>query len=430
MKFLSRSLALVISMQLAVGCNGEVFTFKPGSLLETPLEEGQVEISGSIARSLIRLSEALLPTAHAAEGELNIYDITNPETPEIIHTEEISGRDNYAVRLKAELVAQKILKVEFVSKESDLKSRVLLVQPSTTEKTITAPLSESTSLKHKLVEDQLKREFTAGSIKAEEVHDRLKELKASDLDSAVNILGSPEYAAKLLLNSAISSDMAYLFNLFQSESNEDSKREILRKIYWIANDHKVFEDQVLLNCKGPFAALAIPTTDQTLDLYISGTDIQTLKTFGLNSHAYSFTEGNQANEYLRDIILKLIEFSKSSGYNAGLDIYIQDQEKKKLASCRVFGIEDNPDLAASAFEPDLGKFEAIDLSAFKSIDEARAVITKIYDESYKAFEIKLQESKLDPASSEYSSFRDYGITQIKMTFESKLREAEEYFSGK
>jgi hypothetical protein len=130
MMFIFRTLAMIISMQLAIGCNGEQLIFKSDSVVGVD----EIEISSSIAGSFNTIFNFVFSSAMASEtGTLQIFDASDPTLLELIHKEDLVNQSNYSVIFKKSLVDGRLLKVEFIGAA---KSRIFLTKPEVETKVL------------------------------------------------------------------------------------------------------------------------------------------------------------------------------------------------------------------------------------------------------------------------------------------------------
>lgn len=187
MKSLSRTLSMILCFQLLFGCNQFNFENRPESF---------IDIRGSIASTVNRIGNLLIPSAMADDGELRIYDVTNPENPiEIYYSQKINGED-YHVRIEREKVLGKTLKVSYQNYTQD-KFREAIVVTNHDEKEILSDLNIYTTIRSELI----------SSIAERANHERdyqkiMEELKGKAESHDLGLPDQEETINKLLFNTS------------------------------------------------------------------------------------------------------------------------------------------------------------------------------------------------------------------------------------
>jgi hypothetical protein len=338
MKIFCQTLTLIISFQLAVGCNsaavsGDAIT-RPKT--PTPSTGDSLEISGSIARVINTFSGLMMSSAHAVEGNLYIYDVTNPLAPSEMHAETISGKYNFKVKMKKSEVGSKLLKAVFVSSEGHEKSRELLFDLEGSESIVDASMDENTSMRSKIFEAQLIAENVS------DFKSRFKEIKSDSLSNEFAMLGDSTLLSKLMLDPSLSVSIAELIarrRIAVSKGDVDGSFELQRKLFSIAVDNGVVTDQSVLNCGSNSGTFFF--TDRKFRVFAKPIDVEIFKKYNGLIELGIVSTPDEAAKKITELVSILSEFSKSIEKNMSARIFFEelDLDLKPILSCRLFGQE-------------------------------------------------------------------------------------------
>ena len=336
MNKICQTLTMIISFQLAVGCNG---TAAPsGRLIKTPTPSSgdSLEISGSIARVINSFSALMMSSAHAAEGKFSIYDVTNPLAPYEIHTETISGKDTFKVKMKKSEVGSKLIKAVFVSTEGSEKSRELLFDLEGTESFVDASMDENTSMRSKIFEAQLIAENVS------DFKSRFKEIKSDSLSNEFALLGDSALLSKLLLDPSLSISVAELIakrRIAINEGNVKGSLELQRKIFSVAVIKGVVTDQSVLNCGSNSGTFFFK--DRKFRVFAKPIEMEVFKEYNGLIELGIVSTPDEAAKKINELVSILSESSKINERNMSARIFFEelDLDLRLIMSCRLFGQE-------------------------------------------------------------------------------------------
>lgn len=419
MKILGQILSLILCFQLA-GCNSAAP--KGGDLIAprgAPSTSDTVELSGSIASALQVMDSLLWPRAHAAEGTLHIYDVSNPAAPVELHTEEISGGAAFRVTLKRAAVRAKLLKAVFSSSEGDDKSRESLFDLQGTEARVDASMDTTTSLRSKIFLAQIIAED------APDARDRFREIKADSIEDELALLGNAELVEKLLLGSEMASSVLELMakhRIAAATGDSFASEELQRELFSMAVQSGVVTDEAVLNCDGTESALYFK--DRSFRVSLVPIDKEVVEKFSGSTELGDVSTSDEATKMLKSMAATITELSKAFEKNLSVRIYFEELERanKPLLSCRLFGLEPSEaDLAAQA---ELETKELFDRSILDSLsvgdvrdsDEALKRLADLYKKTLQQLDDSTKELYLDPLVVEKAR------ESVARLFEARFRE--------
>lgn len=338
MKKICQTLTMIISFQLAVGCNGAAGPSGAIIVPKTPNPSSgdSLEISGSIARVINTLSGLMISSAYAAEGDLYIYDVTNPLAPNKMHTETISGNNTFKVKMKKSEVGSKLIKAVFVSTEGNEKSREFLFDLEGSESFVDASMDENTSIRSKILEAQLIAENVS------DFKSRFKEIKSDSLATELAMFGDSAMLSKLLFDPSLSSSIAELIakrRIAVNEGNIEGSFELQKRIFSVAIDNGIVTDQSILNC-GPNSGTFF-FKDRKFRVFAKPIEMELFKKYnGLIDLGFVSTP-DEAAKKIAELVSLLSVVSKNVEKNMSARIFFEelDLELRPIMSCRLFGQE-------------------------------------------------------------------------------------------
>ncbi|MFY7993182.1 MAG: hypothetical protein ACOVP4_07825 [Bacteriovoracaceae bacterium] len=243
MKFFGRTLSMILSFQLLWSCNGQ-YTIE--GMKVNSGTENVIELNGSIAKAFHHFSNMIIPSAMAQDGEMVVYDMTDPNDPLQIHSEEITG-NTYSIKIEKDKVINRIIKLSYESYDDDSKSRDLLIEPTEETKIVTSNLNEEGTLKSRLAEKVVQIELDSESISLQESKYRLKEVKKDSIDDVLDIIGDKEIVYHLLtsrkeLAVTVSKYAAY-YRWGINNKNSDAIKKAQEAIRQIAIDEGLLKEE-------------------------------------------------------------------------------------------------------------------------------------------------------------------------------------------
>ncbi len=397
----ARVLSFILCFQLAVSCNTyEASTTISSSL--NPVPEGFIRLNGILSKTFNILSDSLMSSAVAAEGTITVYDMKDPSDPKEIHSQTISGTDEFSIDLKEEEVGSGLIGVHFVSTEDSLKNRMYFSEISSE---ITADMNEAESFKSEILYHQLAQEVSSSAVELEAVKDRFKNLNQEfDLDKEVKRFGNYEGAKNLLLNVATRESMLELIisaRLQDSQKDHSAQLALRNQFYEFAGKEGVIKDEFILTCDNKGATVYL---SKNRDFYMEAEAVelglieksqQNWKTSGQIFEHFSL-----ANTRIQELMEKLHSLYKETKEVYSLKIsFIAVDSKQPFAEneCRIFpsGISEEEYKKYSLNDPSVDFqfskkiFDNIDVKTFSTLAQAKTAYKNAFDQSILELETKL-----------------------------------------
>lgn len=418
MKTLSRTLAMLVSFQLLIGCNDNKIKINTPKTLPkvNPVEEF-VEISGSIAR----IMNFIIPTAAAAEGKLSVIDVSNPDDPKEVTTYDITGTDSFSLKVKKEELKDRILKVQYDSYEGDEKSRTFLFNSSDYGSTVDASLDEDKSLKAKILEAQLKVEYGRGHItNHDEMKKRFGDLKDSSVDDELELAGDKTILMKLMLDAKIGPVIAEYLAVHRLAVQRDDVEEIKgieEKLNYFLLDRGLIKDGVL-KCAGNAITFSM-LKEREFNVYGEAYDEEVRDMFGGKDHLAGFAETGKFDEVMKNVQSKLNDLAQNYGKNLSATITVVDEDQNEQ-SCRLYAWE----IKEGEGDEEVGL--VIDKSIMASVewqkasdeDEAYRWVSEAYEKTIKILYENMLKEGIKEDSEEWNKIRDAQIPEAKKLNES------------
>lgn len=404
MDLLKRTISLILVFQLCWACNGSGGASGVVSTGGSSSSSSTLTISGTIAG----ISSIIFSSAHAATGDLNIYDITNPDSPILLHTETLAGVSTFSAKLKkSDLADGKILKAEFISSESGDLSRTLLLDVAGTEKTVSATLNEESNLNSQMLESQLELERNQGISTSADFKTRFKAIKSEDTTELTSSLGDKALLAKLMSNQdpGVRRELGYILGYIkQAKANGDEQqaRELKYKLFDYAQNNGYFKNDVAFNCLGNQVTLLF--RNQSFRIYAKPNDLEAIQKWGSPVMDFGVVgDANQANDLIQKALNTLEDVNKATGKNVSAMLYIESVDGPAIAkSCRIFGEAMTSTEVANAALPiypvQINKTAINALKFADVVDEIDAMkqLVVLYYETLKQFREAVKNAGLDP----------------------------------
>ncbi len=149
MKLISRILSLIVALQMLCSCNQyglEIIT--PAAKVVAPM----VEISGSVASVLKHASQILIPTAMATDGEMVIWDLSEPDYPVEVHRARIL-KASFTLSVEKSKIANRPIQLSYIDDSSSLSRDMILLAPDS--EAIRTDLDIDSTVKVKLLQDSI-----------------------------------------------------------------------------------------------------------------------------------------------------------------------------------------------------------------------------------------------------------------------------------
>lgn len=318
----------------------------------------------------------------ADEGELFIYDISDPANPVEIHSEYISGT-HFSVKVKKDLVENKPLKISFESAVEESKSRELLVESQAKVEAINATLNQDSTIKARINEQQLKIEIEKEAVLPEDSKNKLASISKVSYESELGIIGDKEAVIKLLFHSAaVARETSYWLAIFRIESGKVPEKQNLEIINKAISTVKALA--VKFNFLNPYLEKLA--------------DIGKIDFKGVASLA-------DGKKLMDSVVIKtesnVFEVMKKDGVDEKSDIWIQvvnriaDLKKAKLEELnKLFPVN-------VKYADKISEISKIDLGQVKSYEEGEKLITGKADELKKGIVELLKKDGLDEKHSDY-----------------------------
>lgn len=346
MKFFGRTLSMILSFQLLWSCNQQYLV---DSLQGKSTDEKFIELKGSIAKTFHHLSNFIIPSAVAQDGEMIIYDMTDPNDPVEIYAEEIYGK-SYSIKIEKEKILNRPIKLSYESYDDDSKSRQLLIESVPQIKTLNSDLNEEGTLKSRLAENVIKIELDEAPAAKELVQSRITEIKKESLDKVLNVIGEKEVVYKLLVSrKKIAEKVSYYAAVYHKgleKNNADEIKDAQDIIRQIAMDegllkkeysYKNYVDEIKTESYKDFDTFkkvlteAISKTMEEMKMLMTKDGIKegsdewiAILTEAKNKYDLRLKEGEQyfsgktENKYLLQVkFLDEVDFFKVKDYNDG-----------------------------------------------------------------------------------------------------------------
>lgn len=431
MKTLSRTLAMIISLQLAVGCNGEMFAINQTTVL--PGASDSISIEGSISRTFNTLSNLILPSAMAQDGKIQVYDITSPDEELLLHEEEIEGT-SYSVVLKRSEVDGKLLKVKYESYADEALSRSLLLEASPVDNKIEASIDEDKSIQSNIAEARLKRDLGNGVIDKSQVKERLAEIKSNFTEDSYNIVDDKDLMLKLFRNSKVVQAASEIVAGYNASEDENEKRQLRRKLMYISYKNEIIEQLPRLNCSDKSQSLFVPDIGVSYSIKISAVDKPSTKIAspGLQEIA-SVTNFEESDQIFHEVMEKLRVTSQEDNVNYGLNVVVESEKGEKV-SCVAYGLKNisteasKPDegAAPSPYEYDKRILDSHDFTELASYEENEKRLYDLFMKTIEDFEYRLSQAKIEKGSEEWNLVYDQQYVLAKKHYLTRIDELKYY----
>ena len=189
-----------------------------------------MEIEGVISSVMRNFS--LFEEAHAAEGDVNIYDISDMSAPVLLEKLSISGTNTFNVKLENTL---KLIKIEFVAKDA-VSSRNYLMNVNQGSDKVTIDVNEENHFKASIIERQLELELANNLLAPEEIHSRFERILSEEIEVTLSTLGNREMVVNLLKDPSYRSDtVEILANLKLGNPDMPAKLLALAQVAYQTN---------------------------------------------------------------------------------------------------------------------------------------------------------------------------------------------------
>lgn len=410
MKFFSRTLSMILSFQLLWSCNGQ---YSIEGLQVKSSDSNIIELNGSIAKALHQFSNLIIPSAMAQDGEMIVYDMTDPNNPQFIHSEEITG-NTYSIKIEKDKVINRVIKLSYESYDDDSKSRDLLIETTPETKVVTSNLNEESTFKSRIAEKVVQIELDHESISVKESKYRIQEIKKDPLDDVFDIISDREIVYKLLTSrkevARKVSEYAALYRWGMSNKNSDAMTKAYDVIRQIAIDEGLLE-------------LEEEKSEKELKNYFLSANYMDLVKF---EEVNNFEEAEQKlNETLKKTISVMNEAMIEDGLKEGTDHWNQmiDTAKKyyeeRLQEAKIFFSKkiDNKYLSQVNY------LYEIDFDKLKDYDEGFNLLKAAADKS----QVYLNKLMADDKITEKDSLWQETMDGLQLQFEERIIELEKYF---
>jgi hypothetical protein len=397
----ARILSLILCFQLAVSCNNYEASITVSNFLN-PIPEGSIRFNGILSKTFNLLSDSLMSSAVAAEGTITVYDINDPNAPKVIHSQTISGRDDFSIDLKEE-VSSGLIGVHFESTEDPLKNRLYLTEVAPE---ITADMNQMESFKSEILYHQLSQEVSSSLVDLDAVKERFSNLNQEyDFDTEVKRFGN-ELGVKNLLNLSAETRQSML-ELIASARMQDSQKDdsaqlgLRNQFFEFAGKEGAIKDEFILTCDIKGASVYL---SKNRDFYmdVEAVELGLIEKSGQNwsTSGKIFEHFSHANTQIQDLMEKLHSYYKESKEVYSLKISFRAVDTKfpfNDNGCRIFPIgiseeeykEYNLNDPSVDFQFSKKIFDDIDVNTFSTLAQAKAAYKNAVDQSILELETKL-----------------------------------------
>ena len=397
MKTITKFLTFIISFQLLWGCNSpggqQVVNTKVNN--PTPSSEESVEINGTIANVIQNISSLLFSSAHASEGKLYVYDISIPvEEPVILFTAEISGESEYSLKLKRSLIKGKLLKLKFDSYEGAEHSRDFIIEPGDGETVISADMDLDSTIKAKVLDAQLKVEYTSGKISNTlEVKERFRKYKDSNVDSELELLGDKAALIKLIFDPAFSDTLTKMLATHRISSDSD-KEEVKNNLFAFIESGEPLAPEHELSCSGNEGRF-IMKGEQVFKVFAEGVQDEVINEFGKILDLGSISNSTEADERILKLVQTLTDVGSKFGDKFSATIYFVNSEKENEIkySCLLSG-QGGSDPATLLMDSTI--LNSVSFKELKSVDEGVENLKLAFEKTVEDLKNQSSNSKLSP----------------------------------
>jgi hypothetical protein len=402
----ARILSFILCFQLAVSCNSyEASTTVSNSL--NPIPEGFFRLNGILSKTFNVLSNSLMPSAVAAEGTITVYDMKDPSDPKEIHSQTISGTDEFSIDLKEEEVSSGLIGVHFVSTEDSLKNRIYLSEVSSE---ITADMNQAESFKSEILYHQLSQEVSSTLVDLDSVRERFSNLnKEYDFDTEVKRFGNDSAVKDLLLNADTRQSMLEFIasaRLQDSQKNDSTKLELRNKFFAFAGEAGAIKDEFILTCDNKGASVYI---SEHRNFYM---DIEAVELGLIEKSQQNWSKDGQlfenfslANNHIQKLMEKLHSYYKDYGEVYSLKISFRAVDTKLPIvenECRILpiGLSEEEYKEYILNDPSVDFqfrkkiFDNIDVKTFSTLAQAKTAYKNAFDQSILELETKLNGMKM------------------------------------
>jgi hypothetical protein len=397
MKTITKFLTFIISFQLLWGCNSpggqQVVNTKVNN--PSPGLEESVQINGTIANVIQNISSLLFSSAHASEGKLYVYDISIPvDDPVILFTAEISGESDYSLKLKKSLIKGKLLKLKFDSYEGAEHSRDFIIEPGESETVISADMDLESTLKAKVLDAQLRVEYSSGKISNSlEVKERFRKYKDSKVDSELELLGDKAALIKLIFDPGFSDKITKMLATYRISSDID-KEEVKNKLFAFIESGEPLAPEHELTCSGNEGRF-IMKGEQVFQVFAEGVQDQVVNEFGTRLDLGSISNSTEADERIHKLIQILTDVGSKFGDKFSATIYFVNSEKENEIkySCLLSG-QGGSDPASLLMDSTF--LNSVSFKDLKSIDEGLENLKLAFEKTIEDLKNQSSSSKLSP----------------------------------
>jgi hypothetical protein len=431
MKTISRTLAMIVSLQLAVGC--EPYGNSAGRGLPGSVSDS-LEISGSIARSI---SNFIMPSAVAADGTLSVYDASMPDALVEIYSEELSGSDDYSIQVQKSLVQGRLIKIKFISNEGDEKNRDLLLMAGDAGANLNGSLDEDSSIRSIILEQQLKVELGRGEIVSlKQVKDRFAGLKDAGIDSEMDILGDRDALMKMFQSGKFRETAAELLAVYRlaiEQGNTEEANNVVQKLLYYSIRAGVMRDGILKCAEDKNSAkLLIADSEHSYNFVAIGNDEEVIDAFGEEADFGSASDSEKSAEILSNILGKLGEISKKVGRNLSVELIVRGNDKSQQ-SCTLYGqpksaedVKEDESLEPALDEIDTRILNAVTFEELEGFEHGREVLSKAFDVTVEDLKKRLEAAKVDPK--EAAGILEEQVELAKGLLDLRMKELDAYFN--
>lgn len=401
MQFFKRLVSQVLILQLFMSCTSNNGSIHSGVKNSPVLPGNTIEINGLISQAFKSISNILISEAMAASGTITLYDLTNPETPVEIYSQEITGSSYYSIKLNKAEVSSKILKASFISNEDMTKSRDILFEVKSSDVVVDGSMNEDLTLQALILEEQLQFELNQGEIQLAEIKERFRIIKDESTSEITDILGDKATVMKLSQNPETKKmfrEIAVQYKRALKESDEAAQSELRQKLFDVGKSSGAMTSDSVISCNGSSGYFLFQ--DRTYNVFAVSDQAEIWNTFGKRLVFDKITSSNSAS----DIFLKLKNILKevSDKYETRMSavIYFEpaDGIPSPIQSCKI-SIQESYNSIWKApeefpYKVDLTLFKKINYTDFETFDEVQSQIVETYFIAIKDLYTKLEETDL------------------------------------
>jgi hypothetical protein len=428
MNTMKQLISYILVIQLCVSCTGGGKEGGP-SVVNTPNKSGgtrggtsgqtggtsgntgeatdgaTILIQGQISKVFRNLSDFILPSANAQDGQITAYNMTDPEHPlQIGEPVPVDSEDNgYSIELNAKEVKGAIIKLKYIGR---IGARDLLVDVDNLSNG-SGDMNEDNHFESGILEEQLRLEGIKDKVQLRKKFVELKNTsKEEGVEKDLALFGDSESMKEILritdtdtVNQVFRDEMKRLVAMAKDARKKNGvvEDELIQKMIGLAKNFfgKYDSSSNVLNCSGPRATFFIGS-GKTYRFSLQGHDLELLRAYqyqetGGSKEFGKASSSDDANKLLRQMSSELEELSIKYEKNnlSGVVIVSDISEDGVLEEDKTCILNDPVEKPDYLF--DLKILENIPYSVADTQDDFKKTLLENFDKSREEYSNKIKE---------------------------------------